>query len=103
MNEEQLLAQNKMLREQVARIERRRTTSQMMSSVMSSFTTFSNENIPGLLAGPEARVRQSTIKLEESLAKMDEREKEAEAKIQEGLALFQRRTDLLKAWLEALS
>jgi|GEM_PF-6173497 len=88
-------------KERLAYAQRRQQRMQMMSVMMSSYRSLRETKMAELLAGPTARVRESTLKLEALLAKSDSGETSPSG-TQRMLEAAQRRTAVLREILASL-
>ncbi len=100
---EGLLEAKKWAEREIERIEVRRANAPMWTGFFDGTSELLTKKIPAMMAGPTAAVRESVLRLEESLRDSDERQAKAEEGRQERLARARARTNALQEWLEALS
>jgi hypothetical protein len=84
-------------------VDRQRRMAPLYEAMDESNRILMTKITPDLMAGPRADSRRALLTLEKSVAAFPQRMMEQERKYEANLARVRRRTEALRAWLEALA
>lgn len=102
VNREWLLEAKAWAEKEIERTEIRRANQPMFDAFQNNAENLVTRKVPDTLAGSQATLRESALKLEQSLHDSEARQAKAEDGRQRRLIQAHARTNALRVWLEVL-